>query len=327
MRHRAWAAGALALAAGVLVGCGAGESPQAATKAEGPGGAASKAAPAVVTWSPDTWKAPALADAPNDSMGAAIRRGYALFMATHDSLPRYVPSSLRCNSCHLDGGLRETAAPLTGAYARFPKYMDRTGAVIPLEDRINYCFTRSLAGSRIPTTSREMQDLVAYIAYISKDVPVGRHFKADGLLNMPHKLVGDATRGQQLFATTCARCHGPDGQGTPGFPALWGPKSFSIGASMAREERAASFIWHNMPFDRSVQLTEQQAFDLSAFVNSHARPDSPAKEKDWPTGGAPYDVPYATHGHVAYKPPALLPANSTVAQGIVPPPAPLGRGK
>ncbi len=315
-------AGSLALATWLVAGCGAGEAPR-----EAAAGAAASAAPAAVPWNPDAWKPPALTDAPKDSLGAAIRRGYALFMATHDSLPRYVPTSLRCNSCHLDAGLRETAAPLMGAYARFPKYMERTGAVIPLEDRINYCFTRSLAASKIPTTSREMQDLVAYIAYISRDVPVGRHFKADGLLNMPHQLVGDAGRGQQLFATTCARCHGPDGQGTPGFPALWGAKSYSIGASMAREERAASFIYHNMPFDRSVQLTEQQAFDLSAFINSHTRPDSPEKEKDWPVGGAPYDVPYATNGHVAYKPPAVIPRPGSPETGIVPPPPPIARGK
>lgn len=324
MRHRAWTAGALALVTGVLVGCGAGDSPKAGAKVDG--AAAAKAAPAPA-WNPDAWRPPSLADAPNDSLGAAIRRGYALMTGTHDSLPQYSPSSLRCTSCHLDGGTRATAAPLTGAYARFPKYMERTGAVIPLEDRINYCFTRSLAGSKIPTTSREMQDLVAYIAFISRDVPVGRHFKADGLLNMPHKLVGDAPRGQQVFATVCARCHGPDGQGTPGFPALWGPKSYSIGASMAREERAASFIWHNMPFDRSVQLTEQQAFDVSAFVNSHGRPDSPAKEKDWPVGGAPYDVPYATHGHEAYKPPPVIARAGSPQTGIVASPAPLGRGR
>ena len=322
--HQAWTAGALAFATGVLIGCGAGEAPKegaSATKA-GAGVAAATA------WNPDAWKPPTMAEVPNDSMGAAIRRGYALMTATHDSLPQYVPSSLRCVSCHLDGGTRATAAPLTGAYARFPKYMDRTGAVIPLEDRINYCFTRSLAGSKIPTTSREMGDLVAYIAYISKDVPVGRHFKADGLLNMPNKLVGDPVRGQQIFATTCSRCHGADGQGTPpAFPAVWGPKSYSIGASMAREERAASFIFHNMPFDRAVQLTEQQAFDVSAFVNSHARPDSPEKEKDWPVGGAPYDVPYATQGHVAYKPPPVIPRPGSPQTGIVAPPAPIGRGK
>ncbi len=318
-RHRARTAGALALVAGLVAGCGASGPPGEK------GHTQAKAAP-VNSWTQEAWRPPDVSAAPADSLGAAIRRGYALMNATRDSLPRYVTSSLRCTSCHLDAGLRETAAPLTGAYARFPKFMDRTGAVIPLEDRINYCFTRSLAGSRIPTTSREMQDLVAYIAFISKDVPVGRHMRTEGLMNMPHKLVGDASRGGQLFATTCARCHGAEGQGMPpAFPALWGPKSYSIGASMAREERAASFIFHNMPFDKPGTLTEQQAFDLSAFVNSHARPDSPGKEKDWPGGGAPYDVPYTTKGHVAYKPPAVIGRSADADLALVPAPAPVGR--
>ena len=107
----------------------------------------------------------------------------------------------------------------------------------------------------------------------------------------------------------CTACHGADGQGVAAFPALWGPKSFSIGASMARLERAASFIQHNMPLGQGGTLSWQEAFDLSAYINSHPRPDSPGKEGDWPLGGAPADVPYATKGHDAFNPPpSLVPA-------------------
>jgi len=259
---------------------------------------------------------------PNDQLGASIRRGLALVAHTTDSLPQYATGSLQCASCHIDAGRRRDAAGLLGVHARFPKYMDRTGAVIPLEDRVNYCFTRSLAGNRIPTDSREMQDIVAYLAYISTGVPVGRHVRGEAMPQMP-KLTGDSARGAQLFASTCTMCHGVDGQGNPpAFPALWGPKSFSIGASMAREERAATFIRHFMPQNNPGTLTDQQAFDLAAYVNSHARPDSPGKENDWPEGGAPYDVPYSTKGHVAYRPPSgRLYARANVAGSIVPPPA------
>src|SRR5512144_1706701 len=103
---------------------------------------------------------------PNDELGASIRRGLALITHTTDSLPQYATGSLQCSSCHIDAGRRRDAAGLLGVHARFPKYMDRTGAVIPLADRVNYCFTRSLAGNRIPTDSREMQDIIAYLAYI-----------------------------------------------------------------------------------------------------------------------------------------------------------------
>ena len=63
---------------------------------------------------------------------------------------------------------------------------------------------------------------------------------------------------------------------------------------MARIRTAASFIKYNMPADRPGTLTEQQAFDLAAYMNSHARPDFAGKEKDWPEGNPPEDVPYET---------------------------------
>ena len=258
---------------------------------------------------------------PSDEMGASIRRGLALMNRTTDSLPAYAPGNIQCSSCHVDAGRRRDAAALIGVYARFPKYMDRTGAVISLEDRVNYCFTRSLAGYKLPVDSREMQDIVAYLAYISTDVPLGRHVMGEGMPKMP-KLSGDSARGAQEFATTSAMCHGADGQGNPpAFPALWGPKSYSIGASMSREERAASFIRHFMPQNKPGSLTDQQAYDVAAYINSHARPDSPGKENDWPAGGAPSDVPYNTAGRTAYRPPSarLFPRRNPAAS-IVPPP-------
>ena len=262
---------------------------------------------------------------PGGLLGEAIRRGEALLNHTTDSLPEYATSSLQCSSCHINAGRTRDAAGLLGVYARFPKYMDRTGAVIPVEDRVNYCFTRSLAGNKIPNDSREMRDIVAYLAFISTGVPTGSHVMGEGMPQMP-KLVGDSARGRQIFATTCAMCHGADGQGNPpAFPALWGPKSYSIGASMAREERAASFIRHFMPQNNRGSLTDQQAFDVSAYINSHPRPDSPEKEKDWPAEGVPYDVPYDTRGHKAYRPPAKLLPRRNPAGAIVPPPPPVKR--
>lgn len=257
---------------------------------------------------------------PNDQLGASIRRGLALISHTTDSLPRYATGSLQCASCHLDAGRRRDAAALIGVYSRFPKYMDRSGAVVPIEDRVNYCFTRSLAGNRLPTDSREMQDIVAYLAFLSTGVPVGAHVNGEGMPKMP-KLSGDTTRGAALFASTCTACHGLEGQGNPpAIPALWGPTSYSIGASMAREERAATFIRHFMPLSNPGSLTDQQAYDVSAYINAHPRPDSPGKALDWPAEGVPYDVPYATKGHVAFRPPATLLPRRNPSGAVVPGP-------
>lgn len=270
-------------------------------------------------FNPDTWQPPVVDSTPDDPFEVSVYRGLALLTHTRDSLPAYVGGTLNCTSCHLDEGRRPNAVPLTGAYVRFPKYMDRTGAVVPIEDRINYCFTRSLAGSKLPTDSREMQDIVAYLAYISRGVPSGEHVRGEGLAKMPD-LAGDSARGGPLFIQNCARCHGNNGAGLGSIPALWGPKSFSIGASMARQERAASFIRHNMPFDRPGSLSDQQAFDIARYITAMARPDSPGKENDWPSGGAPSDVPYDTKGHKAFLPPKVLPRTTNTAAAIVAPP-------
>lgn len=262
------------------------------------------------------WDKPDEKDIPEGPLGDSIRRGKDLIDHTSERLPAYTPTTMSCSSCHIDSGREPLAAPLVGTYARFPKYMPRTGAIITVQERVNYCFTRSLSGSRLPMDSEEMVDIVNYIAWLSKDIPVGTHVEDEDLPTLA-KLEADAARGEKLFGEKCVACHQATGEGVPGaFPALWGPKSYSIGASMAREERAASFIKHFMPQNARGSLTEQEAYDLAAFINAHPRPDSPSKELDWPEGGAPYDVPYATKGHEAYRPPELL-ARANPDQAVV----------
>lgn len=274
------------------------------------------------SWDPAQWHPPEMTELRNDSVGAAVRRGLALITATHDSLPMFTGGNLNCTSCHLDEGRRPTASPFGGVYARYPRYIERTGAVVPIEDRVNYCFTRSLAGRRLPDDSRPMQDIVAYFAFVSRGVPVGAGVGPSNMPVMPRG-TGDPKRGATLYGPTCARCHGSNGSGTAKVPALWGPKSFSIGASMARQERAASFIRYNMPFDRPGTLDDRDAYDIAAYITSQPRPDLPGKEKDWPSGDAPRDVPYDTRGHKAYLPPPIL--SRSAADAYVAAPRPLAK--
>jgi thiosulfate dehydrogenase len=291
--------GAPAPAGGEPPAAAAGVPPAAQTTAEEK--PKDKAKDGLVDWTP-----PDHATIPEGPLGDSVKRGLDLFTHTSERLPDYTPTTLNCSSCHLDAGRKPYAAPVVGSYARFPKYMPRTEAVITMQERVNHCMTRSMAGIRLPADSQEMVDLVNYIAWLSKDIPVGSHITAQDLPTLP-RLEGDAANGERLFGEKCVACHQKDGGGIPGaFPALWGPRSYSIGASMARHERAASFIKMFMPQTAPGTLSDQEAYDLAAFVNSHPRPDSPNKENDWPAGGAPYDVPYATKGHEAYRPPAEL---------------------
>jgi thiosulfate dehydrogenase len=272
-------------------------------------------------WNPDTWQPPVVDSTPDDPYAASVYRGLAIITHVQDSLPAYTGSNLNCTSCHLDEGRRAYAAPLAGSFARFPRFIDRANAVVPIEDRVNYCFTRSLAGTKLPPDSREMQDIVAYLSFISRGVPTGEHVRGEGLARMPSAAIrGDSARGRSAYVDNCARCHGDHGAGMGVIPALWGPRSFSIGASLARRERAASFIRLNMPFDRPGSLTDEQAFDIAAYITSMPRPDLPGKESDYPAGDAPVDVPYDTKGHKAFHPPRVFPRRMDPGGAIVPAP-------
>ena len=239
------------------------------------------------------YRAPADSEIGADPLGASIRRGQALMLATRDSLPAHVGNSLRCVSCHPDGGRRPNAMPWTGVYGRFPQYRSRTGSVNVIEDRINDCFRRSMNGRSLATDGPDMRDIVAYMAFLSQGIPVGAAVAGQGLPKLS-VTAGRAEAGTTLFASTCARCHGSDGAGTGIAPAVWGPQSYTIGAGMARVRTAAAFIRYNMPYDRPGSLTDQQAFDVALYINSRPRPDFPGKEDDWPRGDPPPDVAYPT---------------------------------
>src|SRR5712691_13152999 len=83
---------------------------------------------------------------PAGPYGDAVRRGRALLTATRDSLPSHVGNKLRCTSCHLDAGRRETGSWI-GVFARYPQYRTRSGTVETIEYRVNDCFRRSMNGT------------------------------------------------------------------------------------------------------------------------------------------------------------------------------------
>lgn len=215
-------------------------------------------------------------------------RGLALLTNFRDSLPRHSGNGLRCVSCHLENGTRASAMPWLGSVTRYPRFRARPGYEETMERRVNECIARSLAGRMLHEDSREMRDMVAYLETL-RDRP-----RPSGVDTV--RLAGNVARGRRTYAGTCARCHGPNGQGLPTGPALWGTGSFSIGAGMARQSLFATFVRHNMPFDHAVTLTDQQAADVAAFVLVQPRQDHPGKERDWPKGDAPADIAYATTG-------------------------------
>lgn len=224
---------------------------------------------------------------------ASILRGRAILLATRDSMPGNVGNALRCTNCHLDGGTRKGALPWIGVYARFPQYRPREGRVLSIEDRVNGCLIRSMNGRALAPRDPDMQDIVAYMKFLSSEAA------AFGGATQPLQVVApagppDAVRGRTLFALDCSICHGANGEGSLIAPPLWGPASFNVGAGMARVRTAAAFIKATMPFNRPGTLSSADAFDVAQYLVSQPRPDFAGKELDWPRGDAPPDVAYAT---------------------------------
>jgi thiosulfate dehydrogenase len=219
---------------------------------------------------------------PDGPLGAAIRRGRALLAATRDSLPALVGNKLRCVSCHLDDGRRESGSWI-GTFARYPQYRARSARVETLEYRVNDCFRRSMNGTPLATDGPDMRDIVAYLWFLSRGVAVAPPGPSTRLAKWA-AFTADTAAGGRVYGAVCATCHGPDGDGTAVAPPVWGPASYNIGAGLTRVRTAAAFIHDNMPFDQPGTLTDQQAFDVAAYVNAHPRPDYPDKVNDWPRG-------------------------------------------
>src|SRR3954469_9528649 len=150
--------------------------------------------------SDSAWLALNVDSLPNDSLGVSIRRGRALLVATPESLPQFAPSALRCTSCHLNAGRQLGAVPLYGSYGRYPQFNARAGGVVSIEDRVNFCFTRSLAGWKLPENSSEMRDIVASLAFLSRGIPAGAD-PAGTLLKPIAAGQGDSATGVAVYAT------------------------------------------------------------------------------------------------------------------------------
>lgn len=230
---------------------------------------------------------------PDTPFGHAAKRGRAILAATRDSLPNHVGNGLRCTTCHLDDGRRPYSMPWLGVHARYPQYRSRADRVLTVEDRINECLQRSLGGSPLPDGDERLRAMEAYFAFISRGTPVGERTEGQGIDSVS-ATIADTVTGRRVYVASCARCHGANGEGSPLATPLWGEQAYTIAAGMARVRMAAGFIHRNMPYDMPGTLSEQDALDVAAYINSQPRRDFSGKDGDWPRGNPPPDVPYRT---------------------------------
>jgi len=233
---------------------------------------------------------------PSGPLGDAIREGRAMFENTnaHPVSAQFVGNGQACGNCHLDAGRLPGSAPLWAAWVAYPAYRTKNKKINTYIERIQGCFTYSMnaqasvAGGPPSADSDTMVSLVAYSYWLAKGAPTGDD-------TMPGRGYGrlketdqgfDPERGAAVYAARCALCHGGDGAGvahTDGrtlFPALWGAESYNWGAGMHRIDTAAAFIKHNMPLGLGGSLSDQEAWDVAAFMNSHERPQDPRYRGD-----------------------------------------------
>ncbi len=215
---------------------------------------------------------------PEGPLGDAIRLGRDLVENTtsHRLSNPFVGNALNCTSCHLKNGTDPQAASFIGVATAYPVWSPREKTVITLEDRILNCFMRSCNGIRPPLGSEVSVSITAYITWLSTDQPIRMNPKRPaGPHAVPQLKVNvtqaDLQRGERLYSTRCADCHAANGQGNKENPPVWGARSFNDGAGLANVAQLASWLKVAMPLDET-DLTEQEALDLAAFLNSHERP-------------------------------------------------------
>ena len=234
---------------------------------------------------------PTMADIPEGPEGEAIRRGMQIFNMTYaaEGSKSYVGNGMACTNCHIDGGRKADSAPMWAAWGAYPQYRKKNNQINTMTDRIKGCFVYSMnaqsspAGEAPPEGSDLYRDLELYFAWLAKGAPQFGKLAGAGFAKLEKPKDGyDPQRGAKIYANVCAACHAPNGEGaqkpTDGmvvYPALWGPRSYNWGAGMAAIQNAAAFIKTNMPFDKPGTLSEQEAWDVAAYINSQPRPKDP----------------------------------------------------
>lgn len=255
------------------------------------------------------WKAPALPDAKQHPSANSIRYGRELIARTAYYLGpngkvAQLSNGMNCQNCHLEAGTKPWGNNFGAVAATYPKFRERSGTSETIIKRISDCFERSLNGRAPDSASREMQAMVAYIQFIGRTVPKGESPKGVGLWPLPFlDRTADPNKGSVIYQQKCVICHGANGQGQANpdgsgyiYPPLWGNHSYNTGAGLYRLSRLAGYIKTNMPLGANwdtPQLSDEEAWDLAAYLNSTPRPTK-AFSKDWPNiKGKPVDYPFA----------------------------------
>ncbi|MFN4144814.1 MAG: c-type cytochrome [Runella sp.] len=244
----------------------------------------------------------------DDEEEKLVRYGQELIAHTSEYLGpkgkvRAISNGMNCQNCHLKAGTQPWGNNYLAVESTYPKFRERSGTVESKIKRVNDCFERSLNGKALDSTSREMKAILTYIKWLGKDVPKKTAPKGSGIYKLKFlNRAADPEKGRIVYEQKCQSCHQANGEGVLAadgksytYPPLWGKNSYNIGAGLYRISNFAGYAKFNMPLGATYerpQLTDEEAWDVAAFVNSMPRPDKDLSQ-DWPNiAGKPFDHPF-----------------------------------
>ncbi|MCB0810258.1 MAG: c-type cytochrome, partial [Flavobacteriales bacterium] len=201
-------------------------------------------------------------------------------------------NGMNCQNCHLDAGTKPWGNNFGAVWSTYPKERSRSGKVESIERRVNDCLERSLNGRPLDSTSREMRAIVAYMEWLGTGIERSKKPPGTGIMEIAYlDRAADPELGRVVFEAKCSSCHNEDGQGkldmegtTYLYPPMWGEHSYNHGAGLYRLSRFAGYVKANMPQGSTHEhplLTDEEAWDVAAFVNSQPRPEKDLTD-DWP---------------------------------------------
>ncbi|MBC7721646.1 MAG: c-type cytochrome [Pedobacter sp.] len=218
----------------------------------------------------------------------------------------HTTNGMNCQNCHLDGGTIPYGNNFGKVYATYPQFRARNNGIQSIYGRVNDCFERSLNGKALDSSTHEMQAIYAYMQWLGDGVPKGVARGGTSIMKLKYlDVAADPIAGKKVYVTNCQSCHGNNGQGQLNidgnaytYPPMWGEHSYNDGAGLYRLSSFAGFAKNNMPFGsdyHNTKLTDKEAWDVAAFVNSQPRPHK-NQSADWKNiANKPIDFPFGPY--------------------------------
>lgn len=259
----------------------------------------------------DFWTAPSINEIVDERLKKQVEYGKDLIAHTAKYLGPNgtflkISNGLNCQNCHLDAGTKVFGNNYGSVASTYPKFRARSGKVEDIYKRVNDCFERSLNGEPLDTLGNEMQAIKAYIQFLGSNVEKGKKAVGSGFKDLAFLDRATAPEnGKIVYEEKCKSCHQMNGEGiliADGseytYPPLWGKHSYNDGAGLYRISNLAKYVKYNMPLGvthESTQLSNEEAWDVAAFINSQPRPHINT-DKDWPDKKLkPIDHPFGPY--------------------------------